>query len=212
MNKTQLVQININDIIKADWNYKSDGTKEEIQKLKNSISEDNSVGVLAVREVDDGFEVIDGNHRFEAIKQLGWEKVPCENFGAITKAKSITIARRRNHKWFEDDIMAYSKLFKEEVLQEYSVQELKDFMPDTEEDMNTFINSLDFDYDENKKDNPTYDESENLKSINIKIPEETYNIWLKWKDRVKQIGNYETDSKAFEYAVVEALNGTTEEI
>ena len=69
---------------------------------------------------------------------------------------------------------------------------------------------LDFNFDD-YEDNPTYDE-ENLKSINIVMPEETYNMWLKWKERVKALGDYETDSKAFEYAIIEALNGTTEEI
>ena len=64
----------------------------------NSIEEDKSVGVLAVREIDGKFEVIDGNHRLEALIRMKWKKVPCENFGQITKAKAITIARRRNHK------------------------------------------------------------------------------------------------------------------
>ena len=70
---------------------------------------------------------------------------------------------------------------------------------------------LNFDWDQYNED-PTYDEEENLKSIKIVMPEETYNMWLKWKDRVKSLGDYETDSKAFEFAIIEALNGTTEEI
>lgn len=208
--ETQIVKINIQDLVKADWNYKSDGTQEQIDKLINSINEDKSVGVLAVREIDDKFEVIDGNHRLEALIQMKWKKVPCENFGAISKAKSITIARRRNHKWFEDDIIAYAELFRDEVLKEYSVEELEKFMPDLKEDMDNYQNMLDFDWDQYKKDFE-YQEEE-LKSINIKVPEDTFNIWLKWKERVKEIGDYETDSKAFEYAVVEALNGTTEEV
>ena len=116
MNDTQLVEMNESDLVKADWNYKTDGTEEQIEKLMASIGVDKSVGVLAVREKGKKFEVIDGNHRLEAIKRLGWKKVPCENFGDISKAKAITIARRRNHKWFEDDVLAYAKLFKEDVL------------------------------------------------------------------------------------------------
>jgi len=208
---TQIVKMDIKDLFKADWNYKTDGTDEQIDKLMESIKKDKSVGVLAVRELGNAFEVIDGNHRLEALIRLKWKKVPCENFGSISKGKAITIARRRNHKWFEDDILAYANLFKEEVLTDYSLEELATFMPDSLEDMENLIKIDEFDWDE-AEDNPTYDEDENLKTIKIAVPEETYNTWLKWKERIKKMNGYETDSKAFEFAIIEALNGTTEEI
>jgi hypothetical protein len=211
MTNTQLAEIDIKDLIKADWNYKTDGSEEQIEKLMNSIKQDKSVGVLAVREVDGKFEVIDGNHRLEAIIRMKWKKVPCENFGDISKGKAITIARRRNHKWFEDDINSYAKIFKDDVMSEFSLDELEKFMPDTLEDMENLLEIDNFDWDE-AEETPSFDEDENLKSIKIVVPEETYNMWLKWKERVKDIGDYETDGKAFEYAIIEALNGTTEEV
>ena len=210
MIKTQLVEIDTKDLIKAEWNYKTDGTQEQIDKLINSIKEDSSAGVVAVRELGDKFEVIDGNHRLEALIQMKWKKVPCENFGDISKAKAITIARRRNHKWFEDDIIAYAELFRDEILTEFSIEELEKFMPDTKEDMENLEKLLDFDWD-NYEENHEYDE-DNLKTINVKVPEETYNMWMKWKEKVKNIGGYETDGKAFEFAIVEALNTITEEV
>jgi len=133
MIKTQLAEIDTKDLIKAEWNYKTDGTQEQIDKLINSIKEDSSVGVVAIRELGDKFEVIDGNHRLEALIQMKWKKVPCENFGDISKAKAITIARRRNHKWFDDDIIAYDEIFKDELLYEYTIDELESFMPYTKE-------------------------------------------------------------------------------
>ena len=209
MNKTQIADIDMKDLVKADWNYKTDGTEEQINKLMNSITADESVGVVAVRELPNNkFEVIDGNHRFEAIKRLGWKKVPCENFGNITKAKAITIARRRNHKWFDDDIIAYAELLNNEVLGEYTLDELEKIMPDTKEEMEKLQEMLDFDFDQFDGDFK-YDESDNLKTINIKVPDDTYKIWLEWKDKVKEMTDYETDGKAFEYAIVEALNGAT---
>tara|TARA_R100000458_G_scaffold11194_2_gene8944 strand:+ start:3844 stop:4371 length:528 start_codon:yes stop_codon:yes gene_type:complete len=148
MNKTQLVEMDIEDLIPADWNYKSDGTPEQIEKLCNSIKEDDSAGVVAVRELDGKFEVIDGNHRLQALKQLKWKKIPCENFGSISKGKAVTIARRRNHKWFEDDLLAYAELFKEEVLQEYDIDQLETFMPETKDEMLNLENILEFDWDQ----------------------------------------------------------------
>mgnify|MGYP003133084950 CR=1 FL=1 len=205
MIKTQVVEMDIKDLIKADWNYKSEGTKEQIDKLKKSIKEDKSVGVLAVREIDDKFEVIDGNHRLEAIRQLKWKKVPCENFGEITKGKAITIARRRNHKWFDDDLNAYAKIFTEDVLEEYTLDELIEFMPDTMEDMENLVNINQFDWEE-AEDVSEYEEDD-LKTIKVVVPDTTYEMWLQWKKKVKDIGDYETDGKAFEYAIAEALNG-----
>ena len=210
MNSTQIVEMEADLLVKADWNYKTDGSEQQIGKLMESIQVDKSVGVLAIRELEkDKFEVIDGNHRLEAIKRLGWKKVPCENFGEISKGMAVTIARRRNHKWFDDDLLEYAKLFKEDVLKEFSIQDLEEFMPETREEMLNYERMLDFDWDEFEPD-PVYDE-DNLKTVKVVIPEEVYNMWIKWKGQVKEVNGYETDSKAFEFALIEAINSEIRE-
>ena len=204
MNETQLVEIDIKDLIPAKWNYKTDGTKEQIEKLCNSIKEDKSAGVVAVREIEGKFEVIDGNHRLKAIKKLKWKTVPCENFGDITKAKAITIARRRNHKWFEDDLIAYAEIFKDDVLKEFTIDQLEKFMPDTKEDMENLEKLLDFDWDQ-FQNNGEY-EDEELKTVKFVVSEEVYENWLNWKDKCEMLLGYESESKCFEFAIIEALN------
>jgi len=212
MNSTQLVEIDSKDLICADWNYKTDGTEEEIEKLCRSIEEDKSAGVVAVREMDGMFEVIDGNHRLKAVKKLKWEKVPCENFGAITKAKAITIARRRNHKWFDDDILSYAELFKNDVLEEYDIDDLVKFMPDTKQEMENLGDLLDFDWDTfNPNELMDYEQSD-LKTIKIVVNEDVYQSWLEWKQRCEDILGYESDGKCLEFAVIEALNIPTESL
>ena len=203
MNRTQLANIDIKDLHKAEWNYKTDGTEEQIEKLINSINQDKSVGVLAVRETEDGFEVIDGNHRFEAVSRMGWEEVPCENFGSITKATAITIARRRNHKWFDDDVLAYAEIFNESVLAEYDIGELEKFMPDTKEEMESLSKMLDFDWDEFQE---TELDEEEWKTLSIKLPDSVWQLWNEWKSKAKNITNSESDVMALEYAIAEALN------
>tara|TARA_Y100001938_G_scaffold151183_1_gene247035 strand:+ start:8511 stop:9146 length:636 start_codon:yes stop_codon:yes gene_type:complete len=203
MNKTQLANIDIKDLHKADWNYKTDGTEEQIEKLINSIEQDNSVGVLAVRETENGFEVIDGNHRFEAVSRMGWKEVPCENFGSITKATAITIARRRNHKWFDDDILTYAEIFNESVLAEYNIDDLEKFMPDTKEEMENLSKMLDFDWDEFQE---TELEEEEWKTLSIKLPDSVWQLWNEWKEKAKSITNSDSDVLALEYAIAEAIN------
>lgn len=204
MHRTQLVHINIKDLFPADWNYKTDGTPEQIEKLCNSIKEDSSAGVVAVREYNGGFEVIDGNHRLTALKKLKWKEIPCENFGGISKAKAITIARRRNHKWFDDDVIAYAEIFKNDVLDEYTIEQLETFMPDTKEEMENLEKILDFDWTQFEGDGEF--EQEDVRTIKVVVNINVYESWLRWKKRCEDILNYESDSKCFEFAVVEALN------
>lgn len=145
-----LLLVPIGQLLPAPWNYKTDGTQEDIAKLAQSIKQDKSAGVLAVRELrEEGlYEVIDGNHRLAAIKMLEWERVPVENFGAISKAKAITISRRRNHEWFPDNVTALAKLIKNDVLPEYSIDDLAKFMPDTKTEIEAMVKLADFDWEQ----------------------------------------------------------------
>ena len=121
----QVEKIAINKLIKADWNYKTDGTEEQITKLMNSIEYDNSAGVLAVRKVRNKYEVIDGNHRLEALQRLKWKEVQVENFGDLPKSKAIILSRRRNHVWFDDDLVSFGTLLKEDVIPDIGLDVLK---------------------------------------------------------------------------------------
>ena len=76
----EVIKLPIEQLVKAEWNYKTDGTDEQIQKLMNSIEYDKSAGILAVRKIRDKYEVIDGNHRLEALRRLNYKEVQVENF------------------------------------------------------------------------------------------------------------------------------------
>ena len=143
MKKPKLMVVPIDQVIKAKWNYKTDGTQEQIEKLMKSIERDMSAGVLATREIKVRgklkYEVMDGNHRLEALRRLKWKKIPIENFGEISKAKAVTITRRRNHSWFDDDLLKISELMAE-VTQEIEIEELATFMPEDIDDLENLVN------------------------------------------------------------------------
>lgn len=150
--KNEVTWVDIQHVQPCDWNYKLEGTPEELEKLKNSISKDGSVGVLPVRTIKGKtLEVIDGNHRLQALQELGWEQVPVENFGSISKAEAITIARRRNEEWFQTDPFKYAELLKNDVLTEFSLEELTSFMPESEAQMKALLDSLDFNLDDEEQ-------------------------------------------------------------
>ena len=207
-NETQIIEMNINKVINAEWNYKKEGTDEQYEKLIKSIQKDKSVGVLAVREIEkDGkefFEVMDGNHRLEAARRMNWDKVPIENFGPISLANAVIIARRRNHNWFEDDKLKLANLFNDVVFGEINIEELKGFMPESEEELLAYKNIGDFDWTAPDEKNFDSDGGVQLKKIMIDIPEETYNVWLKIKERMKDNLDIENEAKIFELILFEA--------
>ena len=208
-NETQIIEMDINKLINATWNYKKDGTDEQYETLIKSIQKDKSVGVLAVREIEkDGkefFEVMDGNHRLEAARRMNWDKVPIENFGPISLANAVVIARRRNHNWFEDDKLKLAHLFNDVVFKELDFEELKGFMPESEDELLAYKNIGDFDW--TPPDEKPFDGESGamqLKKIMIDVPEETYNVWLKIKERMKDNLAIENEAKIFELILFEA--------
>jgi hypothetical protein len=139
---TEILDVCVLALRKAPWNYKVLATEEEVEKLSKSIERDKSGGVFAVREIQENgetvYEIMDGNHRLDAVNLLGWGRARVENFGPITKAEAITIARRRNFQWFEDDIVLLAQRITEDVLPEIPIDDLVVFMPDTIEDLDAY--------------------------------------------------------------------------
>ena len=203
MNKVETM--NIDNLVKAEWNYKTDGTEEQINKLIKSIKYDDSAGILAVRKLNDKYEVIDGNHRLEALKRIGWQQIQVENFGDIPKSKAIIIARRRNHVWFDDDLKAFSDLIKNDVLPDIDTDTLKDILPDTPDEIDNLVNFGNFDWEEPTQKEPK--ESDGTRTLSIKIDEQVYQMWQDWVKWCAEQTDYKNDAEAFEYLIVEAKNG-----
>jgi len=212
---TQLVEADVSDLIHADWNYKTDGTPEQIEKLMNAITEAGSCGVLAVREVKVGkefkLEVMDGNHRLTAIQNLGWKKVPIENFGRISKAKAVILTRQRNQNWFDDDRLKLANLFAIDVFPEFSMEHLSNILPETMESLESLKGLASVDWatpgsGDGDGGGSSNDYDPTVKKIFLRVPEETFNLWSKWLERCKDITGLGTPERAFEFAVIEALN------
>ena len=82
-------------------------------KLKDSIRENGFTSPILVREIKDEYEIIDGEHRYKACKELGYESIKIENIGVIedSVAKVLTIAL--NNIRGQDDVLKRAEILKQ---------------------------------------------------------------------------------------------------
>ena len=129
--------VDIEQVRLNDWNPKLENTPE-YKQIVESIQLNGFKQPIIVREVDGGYEVVDGCPRLTACKELGFDKIYIYNLGQISEseAKSITI-------WMEQrvnfDELALAPLIVE-------LNDLKMDIPYTEEQIQDFTNMLNFDF------------------------------------------------------------------
>jgi hypothetical protein len=119
------IEIPIAQLIKADWNYKDDDL-EKAQVLKRQIIKNGQLENLIVREMGNGiFEVINGNHRLDTFRELGYKAAVCFNHGQISKAQAVRLAVETNETTFQADEMKLAR----------AIQNLKTTFDDIEQTM-----------------------------------------------------------------------------
>lgn len=100
----------ISSLNPAPWNYK-ESDSDTMNKLKANIEKNGIIENLVVRELgSNSFEVINGNHRLELLKDLGIDKVFCCNVGEITLHKAKLLALELNETRFPKDNKKFSEL------------------------------------------------------------------------------------------------------
>jgi len=73
----EVVYVDINAIGLNPFQPRQDFDKEEIDNLAQSIDKQGLLQPILLRKKDAGYEIISGERRFRAMKQLGNDKVPC---------------------------------------------------------------------------------------------------------------------------------------
>lgn len=215
-------EVEIKNIIKAEWNYKEDD-HEKAEKLLNNIQENGQLENIIVRELGDGrLECVNGNHRLDVFKELGYEKVIVCNLGSISLKKAQKIAIQTNETKFENNSLKLAETISN-ITEEFSIEEMVSTMPYTQEDIDNFRSIADFDFNDyagnvpasvetQSEDKPTPpksalpEEVDPIKTVVLRIEESVYLLWKEWVAKVNERLGYDSDNKAFEIAIVEALN------
>lgn len=144
----QLVEVE--KLVKADWNYKGDDPELEV-KLLNNMKRNGQVENIIVRELDTGFfEVVNGNHRVGPFKSLDLKKVMCYNMGKISLAEAQRIAIETNETRFETKEDDLSKLMMG-LSDEYDLKDLADTMPWSIEQIQAMVDTEDYELEEEEE-------------------------------------------------------------
>lgn len=82
-------------------------------KLKDSIKTNGFTCPILVRQIKDEYEIIDGEHRYKACKELGYDSIKVEDMGVIedSMAKMLTIAL--NNIRGQDDVLKRAQILKQ---------------------------------------------------------------------------------------------------
>lgn len=137
------IELPLNKLVKADWNYKVDDAAL-LEKLKNNLKRNGQIENIIVRVLPTGFyEIVNGNHRYDALLAIGIETAVCYNLGEISLLAAQKIAIETNETRFDSDKEALAKLIEEiKLSNEFTDEELNTTFPFTADEYEDFANSL----------------------------------------------------------------------
>lgn len=172
--------IDITKLVKAPWNYKEEDDFMSKQLVGN-LKQNGQVENILVRELDDGqFEVVNGNHRYDAMKELGFEVVMTYNLGKISLAAAKRIAVATNETKFKSDPYKFAQLMNE-LQTEFSIESLQEDMPFSANEIENFKQLSEFNWEgtnrENNSDSSNETEAgsfsgdEDFRRITFNLPE-----------------------------------------
>lgn len=182
----------------APWNPKEAGSDEQIARLRESIKADRSAGVLIVRQKPDGrYEVLDGNHRLVALRDLNISNVPVLDYGKISDAEAALVNYRLNAYWFETDSKQAAQLIKT-AMESLSIDadELSKMTPMTAEEIRAIQQSAAFDWDTLKKPD---DAAAPAKTVQLPLNEKYNKYFDLWQKLAAQIFGVDQKPDAVEW-------------
>lgn len=204
---TKVKKVSINDVVPNTWNPKEKDTKE-YKKVKESIFQKGLRGFIAVRTHPteaDKYEIIDGQQRFTAASELGYENIYIYDEGDVSdkEARELTI-------WWQQQVpferIAEAYLVTE-LVEAYGVDGVE--LPYSESEIETFENLAKFDFNQ-YDDSGNQDNVEgNAKTLKLVFGKEAFDIVMKAINHVAK-DNDCSESRALELICGDYLSGVTE--
>lgn len=132
----QFLELKPSQLRKNPWNTNK-VTPENERKIRASLKRNGVFKPIIVRETNEGvYEIIGGQHRWEQAIELGLDKLPVFNLGCIDDKRAKEISLADNARYGTDDTIELA-----ELLKTLDTDELKDFLPYGESDINEIFSS-----------------------------------------------------------------------
>ena len=132
----QFLELKPSQLRKNPWNTNK-VTPENERKIRASLKRNGVFKPIIVREIEEGvYEIIGGQHRWEQAIELGLDKLPVFNLGCIDDKRAKEISLADNARYGTDDTIELA-----ELLKTLDTDELKDFLPYGESDINEIFSS-----------------------------------------------------------------------
>lgn len=147
-----LIEVEVARLAKAPWNYRL-GDSEMQRKLVANMRRAGQVENLIVRRVDGGFEVVNGNHRLDAIVELGWKTVTAWDLGEVSTEEAIRLAVETNETRFKADQVKLAEAVYD-IREEYGMEDLEESMPFAEGELEQYAALLEFDWSQYGAEKP----------------------------------------------------------
>lgn len=148
--KRGFVVCDIARMVKAPWNYKLDDDAKYTKLLAN-IKRNGQMENIIIRQLGGGtYEVVNGNHRYDAFHEAGVRTPMCFNVGKVSLAAAERIAVETNETKFDNDPIKLSEVLTT-ITKEFSRKELLVTMPFEPDEFDSYANLMDFEDDFDKK-------------------------------------------------------------
>jgi hypothetical protein len=173
------VNLKIEKLIKADWNYKEDD-EELLSKLIANIKKNGQIENLIVRELgNDKYEIVNGNHRYDALIRLKIKEVMCCNLGVISLDEAKRIAIETNETRFNSNNIKLYSIIDELIEIGMNKEDLISTMPYDLDEINNFqeLNNINYESFLNEEQEKNVVEEQN---DNIDLRKEEYYLVLEF--------------------------------
>lgn len=161
--KTEKLKVGINNVRPNLWNP----NKEDdfiFEKAKASITKWGFIDPILVRVIGEKlYEIIDGEHRWRACKELGYTEIEILNLGQLTDEEAKTLTLTMNNVKGADDPIKRGLIFKD--LKEKS-PELLELMPFTQDVIASEIELINFEVDYHDEELP----EKTTKTLKFDVP------------------------------------------
>lgn len=151
MQSVQFLEVDSGLLRKNPWNTNKVSPADEA-KIRRSIERNGLFKPIIVREVEgrEGYEIVGGEHRWEQAVELGYTKIQIVNLGRIDDRRAKEIGVVDNARYGIDDTLSFAELLKELG----DIDELQEFLPYGDTDLNAIFSASDIaldslDIDEN---------------------------------------------------------------